>query len=326
MTYLIILGVATLLLCIASGNGAPLVIAAIPAYYIIRNIRMKKYFASEEFLSHKEALAEVVKEYNELSGYVDEMRQKNRFALGSSSSGANAHLASFQNTSNYAYRRDRNVANYGYRNVHNASLQVVRNSAADPIKYLTKYFGIESTEDKLAEVESLGDSISRMENAIQNLKEREASISNEIKPPAFILKHYLRQFREQVGISLPALTVPYPVYSFEYVSAGGNSSQVTTIQLNAPTIDALIGHLSEKIKFRKSAKGQRALMTARLRQFIKDRDNHTCQICRISTFDEQHLLLEIDHIVPVSKGGLTEEINLQTLCWKCNRTKSNKVS
>ncbi|WP_083895088.1 HNH endonuclease [Nocardia tenerifensis] len=27
----------------------------------------------------------------------------------------------------------------------------------------------------------------------------------------------------------------------------------------------------------------------------------------------------------VSRGGLTALDNLQTLCWRCNRTKSNKV-
>lgn len=32
-----------------------------------------------------------------------------------------------------------------------------------------------------------------------------------------------------------------------------------------------------------------------------------------------------DNIIPVSKGGITEESNLQTLCWKCNRSKADKV-
>ncbi len=35
----------------------------------------------------------------------------------------------------------------------------------------------------------------------------------------------------------------------------------------------------------------------------------------------ENLLLEIDHIIPVSKHGCTVENNLQTLCWKCNREK-----
>lgn len=129
----------------------------------------------------------------------------------------------------------------------------------------------------------------------------------------------------EVGVHLSPVSVPYPVYVFEYVSAGGNSSQRTTVTLNSPTIDALVGTLGTKIRWRKSAAGQRALMTARMRNAIKARDNHTCKKCLVSVEQEPHLLLEVDHILPVSRGGLSTEDNLQTLCWRCNRAKSNKV-
>ena len=79
------------------------------------------------------------------------------------------------------------------------------------------------------------------------------------------------------------------------------------------------------MNFRKSVAGQRALMTSKLRESIKQRDNYTCKQCGLSTYDEPNLLLEIDHIVPISKGGLSTEENLQTLCWKCNRTKGAKL-
>ena len=29
--------------------------------------------------------------------------------------------------------------------------------------------------------------------------------------------------------------------------------------------------------------------------------------------------------MPVSRGGMSTPDNLQTLCWRCNRTKSNKT-
>ena len=35
--------------------------------------------------------------------------------------------------------------------------------------------------------------------------------------------------------------------------------------------------------------------------------------------------LEVDHIVPVSRGGGVAEDNLETLCRRCNRRKWNKV-
>lgn len=67
-------------------------------------------------------------------------------------------------------------------------------------------------------------------------------------------------------------------------------------------------------------------MTSTLRNSIKARDNHTCRYCSVSLAVEPHLLLEVDHIIPVSRGGLSTAENLQTLCWKCNRSKSNKVA
>ncbi|MGO4691224.1 HNH endonuclease [Glaciibacter sp. 2TAF33] len=127
------------------------------------------------------------------------------------------------------------------------------------------------------------------------------------------------------AVELSPITVPYPVYAFEYVSAGGNSSQRMTVTLNAQTIDALVETVSQKIRFNKSAAGRRALMTARLRTFIKTRDRHTCRFCSVSLAAEPHLLLEAYHVVPVSRGGMTAEENLQTLCWQCNRTKSDKI-
>ena len=95
--------------------------------------------------------------------------------------------------------------------------------------------------------------------------------------------------------------------------------------MNIKNLNDFIAYLSEKIQFRKSAAGQRALMTSRLREQIKERDGYACRYCGASVFAEPHLLLEIDHIVPVSKGGLTTESNLQTLCWRCNRSKGAKM-
>ena len=302
------------------------VIAAWVSYRVGRYILKERYFASEDFLAHKNEIASFVAEHNELAHYISEIRSRGSFELGASSTGSQAHLASFQNTSNWNYRRDRNVANYQAPNVHNCSLQVVRNASGDPLKYVMKYFNIKADETNLADVENLGDDISRLEEAVYNLQQREVSITKSVNPPAFILKHYADEFMKHVGVELSPITVPYPVYAFEYVSAGGNSSQRTTVTLDTPTIDALVETLSQKIRWRKSAAGQRALMTSRLRNSIKARDSHTCRYCSVSLAAEPHLLLEVDHVIPVSRGGMSTPDNLQTLCWRCNRTKSNKVA
>jgi len=67
---------------------------------------------------------------------------------------------------------------------------------------------------------------------------------------------------------------------------------------------------------------QRKALTPKLRQFIKERDNYTCQICGKYMPDE--VGLHIDHIIPISKGGKSTPENLRVLCSKCNGRKSNK--
>ena len=98
-----------------------------------------------------------------------------------------------------------------------------------------------------------------------------------------------------------------------------------TVPMTEETIADLIGALENKLTASALAKEQRTLMTKKLRESILKRDNYTCCICHNSTYKEPNLLLEVDHIIPVSRGGLTVERNLQTLCWKCNRSKSAKM-
>ena len=56
---------------------------------------------------------------------------------------------------------------------------------------------------------------------------------------------------------------------------------------------------------------------------VLKRDNHTCQSCGARALDGA--ILEVDHIVPRSKGGSNDESNLQTLCSHCNSGKSDKT-
>ena len=67
----------------------------------------------------------------------------------------------------------------------------------------------------------------------------------------------------------------------------------------------------------KKMKAERDKMTYTLRYKILKRDNFKCVLCGGND------RLEIDHILPVSKWWKTIEKNLQTLCFPCNRGKSN---
>lgn len=59
-----------------------------------------------------------------------------------------------------------------------------------------------------------------------------------------------------------------------------------------------------------------------LRFEVFKRDKFTCQYCGLSA---PEVILEVDHIKPVSKGGTNDILNLVTSCRDCNRGKTNKV-
>ena len=61
----------------------------------------------------------------------------------------------------------------------------------------------------------------------------------------------------------------------------------------------------------------------RTRFKVMQRDDFKCQICGASPATQAGVLLHVDHIVPVAKGGQATMDNLQTLCQKCNLGKSD---
>ena len=76
--------------------------------------------------------------------------------------------------------------------------------------------------------------------------------------------------------------------------------------------------LTETSDFRKVTRAVSRSMFLR----IVRRDNQTCQICGKILKDEE---IKIDHIIPFSKGGPTEEGNLRVLCEECNRKKGASI-
>jgi hypothetical protein len=61
----------------------------------------------------------------------------------------------------------------------------------------------------------------------------------------------------------------------------------------------------------------------RKRFLVMRRDNFTCRLCGASPAKNIAVELEVDHIVPWSRGGETVIDNLQTTCKQCNQGKSN---
>lgn len=64
------------------------------------------------------------------------------------------------------------------------------------------------------------------------------------------------------------------------------------------------------------------MITSNLRNKVFERDNYTCMYCGASG---DNISLEIDHIIPVSKGGIDNINNLVTACSTCNNKKRAKI-
>ena len=65
-------------------------------------------------------------------------------------------------------------------------------------------------------------------------------------------------------------------------------------------------------------------MPASLRRLVFDRTKGYCEYCRSSgRFALESM--ELDHIIPVNRGGATIAENLASACHSCNNHKQNKI-
>lgn len=87
--------------------------------------------------------------------------------------------------------------------------------------------------------------------------------------------------------------------------------------LESDAIQELInlGKLSDNYSFQNI----RVPIPSHIKEAVWKRDKQICVNC------ESDRDLEFDHIIPVSKGGSNSINNIQLLCQKCNRTKTNKI-
>lgn len=65
-------------------------------------------------------------------------------------------------------------------------------------------------------------------------------------------------------------------------------------------------------------------ISRKLREKIKESARHRCGYCQMPA-ELIYTQIEIEHIVPVSKGGTDDEENLWLACSNCNTYKSNLI-
>ena len=184
-----------------------------------------------------------------------------------------------------------------YRDLDKSS-QLVSNFDGDKrMDYLIKYFGFVINDEVLKHLNKIYAVQEKGESYVQN---------NSMK----------RKIFEDDYI---------PSFSMTYTSPQGRSTRSSYFEFDTEEIIWLYSQVRKILSVQSHSKYQRAAMTPQIRESILRRDNWTCRKCGNSIYKEPNLLLEVDHIIPISKGGKTEPNNLQTLCWRCNRNKSDKI-
>lgn len=302
--------------------GGAVVFLAV-AVFVAYKVYEFLYYRGQSFQSIKERIAGHINECNALNEHIEDLKQvdlvKSQKQYGSSD---------FRDSSRWNYKRPELKKIRNAPNVYSCSRSVCENSRRDPMKYVCKYFDFKPNQENLEKFEGVLNDFEAVDEGrrllVAEKNEILASIDSEV--PFLIKKFSSKKLVQRLGFEdIDLSDAHYPSFVFQYVSSGGNASTTNEIVMDIANLNAMVNYMNDRIKWKKSVAGQRALMTSALRRHILERDGYCCKKCGVSMSQEPHLLLEVDHIIPVSKGGMTCEDNLQTLCWKCNRSKGANI-
>lgn len=285
------------------------------------NKKIQEYYESPDFLKIKdtcEALMSTQREFNE---YITEKVESIAQLFGT-----RVVRNETIHTDEYNYIRPYKKTITPF--TAEVSAAVFASAENNPLEYVVKNFypNKQSYPEQIQKLHRLIEELETLRDAkqiIENYKTEYQQYLGDV--PDFIMEKDKAGFYSRLGFANIDESVFAVEYKFIYTSGGGMAQRSFTVPMTEETIVELIKVLENKLTISAFTKEQRALMTKKLRDFIKKRDNFTCRECGNSSHVEPNLLLEIDHITPVSKGGHTVEDNLRTLCWKCNRAKGNKI-
>lgn len=285
------------------------------------NQKILEYYESPSFLMIKETCEVLMSTQREFNEYITEKAQSISKLFGT-------RVVRNETINNDEYNYIRPYKKTITPFTAEVSATVFASAENNPLEYVVKYFypnkklypeQIQKLHRLVEELETLRDA----KQIIENYKVEYQQYLGDV--PDYIMENDESGFYSRLGFANVDESVLTVEYKFAYTSGGGMAQRSFTVPMTEENIVELIKVLESKLTAKAFAKEQRALMTKKLREYIKKRDNFTCCNCGNSTYKEPNLLLEIDHIIPVAKGGCTVEDNLQTLCWKCNRAKSDKI-
>lgn len=169
-------------------------------------------------------------------------------------------------------------------------------------------------------------------NEVFELKTYVFDLQRHISPSAlsvFIYMHYSifdgitsisnKEIQYNTGLSKNTVTKSVKELNlFGLISLKRRARKNTIFSVSDDTLVFQILKDIENIK-KEVAEGMslRGTIPPEVRENVLRKSFYKCTVCKSKRN------LEIDHIIPVSRGGGDEESNLQTLCKTCNVSKSN---
>ena len=131
-----------------------------------------------------------------------------------------------------------------------------------------------------------------------------------------------------------SLEFPRPVFAGKYSDQMKHiySGITVTLYWNGKTKNAVnsvhftggnIRYYGKQKVLTKEQKAAQRKEASLLRRDVLERDKYTCQNCGLN-IRKTPKIAHVDHIIPLSKGGLSTMTKLQVLCANCNMLKGTK--
>lgn len=213
---------------------------------------------------------------------------------------------------------------YKFTSVCNSKKSFDKLNLDDYMKYI-----IEHNEKNIASIiNKVEDNNDKYDSYCTDLKSIPSVVSlKQIQNYKMTLKGFKRlEDRACENVKLKPRLKIHIFLSAKYVSPKGKNTYEKHKEFSYDKIQLMYYRAKRskmlKTELEEQKKKERTKMTDSLRYDILKRDDYRCQICGVTA--KEGAKLHVDHIKPISKGGLTVPDNLQTLCDRCNLGKSDK--
>jgi hypothetical protein len=244
--------------------------------------KISQYYRSDDFKQIKETCNSLNLSRKEFNEYIEEKAQSISKLFGTR---IVRNETQHEDTYNYVRAYKKSITPF----TAEVSSTVFGSAENTPIAYIIKYFypNQNQHEEQIQKLKVLIEELETLKEAkviIDNYKKDYEQYIQSV--PSYVLENDEDGFYSRLGLAIIDEAVLSVEYRFTYTSDGGMAQRSFTVPMNEENIIELINQLESKKTREAQTKEQRALMTAKLRTFIKERDNYTCCQCGNSIHKE----------------------------------------